>query len=70
MSQLELNKLTQTPISSLRNIENDETKTKATSVRTLERIKTVLEDKGVRFLPAKEKDSLHDLGVRIWLERE
>jgi hypothetical protein len=70
MSQLELSKQTEIPISTLQYIENEEEKTKATSARTLERIQAVLEDGGIRFLPPRERGSLHGVGVRIWLKKD
>lgn len=70
MNQTELSALTKISIPTLTKIENDKEKIKTVSMRTITTIKEALESKGVKFLLAKDKNSLNGVGVRLVLERE
>lgn len=70
MSQLELSKKAEVSISTLQNIENDEEAAKATSTRTLERIKITLENEGLKFLNPKEGCGFDGAGVKLWAENK
>jgi len=70
MSQLELSALTKISVPTLTKIENDKEKIKTASMRTIVSIKEALEGKGIKFLPAKDKNSLNGVGVRLVLEKD
>ncbi len=70
MSQSELARVSGVSIPTLQNIENNDDKLQSASVSTISKIQEALESRGIRFLAAKEKDSMNGVGVRISLETD
>lgn len=69
MSQAELSLKTGVSLQTIKNYENSDDAIKKASISTIEKIKTVLEDKGVKFVLVREDGKILEAGVRLVLEK-
>jgi len=65
MSQLELQKRAEVSMATLQNIENDEGKIKTTTFNTLKKIKDILEQEGIEFIPPFDDNDPNGSGVKL-----
>lgn len=67
LKQSDLAEITGLSTSTIKRLEGDDNQIKIASIETLEKIKTALEDRGIKFLPAKEADKPNEgFGLRIF----
>lgn len=68
MSQLELSEISGLSLPTIIRLETEEIGIKKANIETVMKIKEALEDRGIKFLPPKEKGSLNGVGVRFAID--
>jgi len=66
ISQSELTSLSGISISTIKKFESSDQSLQVASYRTIKKIQTAFEDKGIKFLSAKEDDGVSGVGLRYY----
>ncbi len=67
LKQSDLAEITGLSTSTIKRLESDDKQIKLASIETLERIKTALEDRGIKFLTGREEDKPNEgFGLRFF----
>ncbi len=69
MSQIELSERSGVSVPTIQNIENDEERARSATQETMGKLKTALENAGIKFIKALD-ESGNGAGVRLWKENE
>ncbi len=64
MSQIELANITGLNYVTIQRIEKDEKRSRKVEAETINKIKTALEERGIKFLNPTEKTGIYGIGIR------